>query len=60
MANMPTFKEGKRHDLDNYMSVSLTSLLGKIIRDLINNELKKCCIISANQHELQENQTMSS
>lgn len=52
MANMPTFKEGKRHDLDNYMSVNLTSLLGKIIRDLINNELNKCCIISANQHEL--------
>ena len=60
MANVPTFKEGKRHDLDNYMSVSLTSLLGKIIRNLINNELKKCCIISANQHLLQENQTMSS
>lgn len=52
MANVPAFKGGKRHDLDNYMSVSLTSLLGKIIRDLINNELKKCCIISANQHEL--------
>jgi len=52
MANVPTFVEGKRHDLGNYMSVSLTSLLGKIIKDLINNELKKCCIISGNQHPL--------
>lgn len=37
MANVPAFIEGKRHDLDNYTSVSLTSLLGKIIRDLIMN-----------------------
>lgn len=59
MANVPAFKEGKRHDLDNYMSVSLTSLLGKIIRDLINNELRKCYVISANQHELQKNQATS-
>lgn len=59
MANVPAFIEGKRHDLDNYTSVSLTSLLGKIIRDLINNELKKCYVITANQHKLQKNQATS-
>lgn len=50
----PAFKKGKREDLGSYRMVSLTSIPGKVVEQLIPGavlrHIKKRRVISSNQH----------
>lgn len=56
---VPIFKEDKQDGLSNYRSVSLTSILSKVmeclVQDLINKKLQEDNIINTNRHGYMEN-----